>query len=63
MTCYYYLKDPKSEDETGMTTVSEEDYVAALYSIAKKNGLRITNSMILKEIRGKYQGPNKMPES
>jgi len=48
MGTYYYLKDPKSEG--GLNPVYEDDYFGALFSIAKKQGLNITDKMILDEI-------------
>ena len=48
MGTYYYLKDPKSEG--GLNPVYEDDYFGALFSIAEKHGLKITDKMILDEI-------------
>lgn len=50
MSGYYYLDDPKSK--SGSSPVSEDDFVRAIFSIAKKHGLEITDEMILEEIYG-----------
>lgn len=51
MSDYYYLED--ENDESGMTPILGDDYIAALFSIARKHGLNITNKMIFKEAYGK----------
>ena len=48
MGTYYYLDDPKSEG--GLNPVFEDDYFHALFSIASKKGLKITDKMILDEV-------------
>ncbi len=48
MSSYYYLDDPKSK--MGSTPVPEEEFIKAVFSIARKHGLDITDEMILKEI-------------
>lgn len=45
---YYYINDPKSD--LGYDPIPEDDFVAALFSIAKKHGLKITDKMILDEV-------------
>ena len=58
MGTYYYLDDPQSE--TGSSPVFEDDYFGALFSIASKRGLKITDKMILDEIsRNKKNRGNK----
>lgn len=51
MGTYWYVNDPKSSG--GMMPVFEDDYVAAIFQIAKKKGIRITDKMILDEVNGK----------
>lgn len=48
MTSYYYLDDP--EGDMGMFPVPEEEMVAALYLLAAKGGVTITDQMILNEV-------------
>lgn len=52
MTSYYYFDDPESE--FGSTPVPEDDYVEAIFKIAKRNGVKITQEMIFEEIRKKW---------
>ena len=49
MGTYYYIQDPEAEG--GRLPVYEDDYIRAIFSIAQKRGLRITDEMILKEIK------------
>lgn len=49
MTSYYYLDDPESE--TGSAPVPEELYIAAILQIASRKGIKITDQMILKEVK------------
>lgn len=51
MGTYYYLKDKQSKE--GFLPVYEDDYIQALYSIVKKHGLKISDKMILEELKGK----------
>ncbi len=51
MGTYYYVKDKKSEE--GLQPIYEDDYIQAIFSIAKKYGLKINDGMILKEMKGK----------
>lgn len=53
MGTYWYVNDPKSDE--GATPVFEDDYVAAIFEIAKKKGIRITDKMILDEVQGKSE--------
>lgn len=48
---HWYLNDPKSA--SGVIPVFEDDYVVAIFKIAKKRGIRITDKMILEEVNGK----------
>ncbi|MBI2330443.1 hypothetical protein HYU94_03555 [Candidatus Daviesbacteria bacterium] len=48
MSDYYYIDD--KESDWGYTPVLGDDFVAAIISIAKQKGLRITDKMILNEI-------------
>lgn len=48
MGSYYYVEDQNSE--SGFTPVPENDYIQAVFRIAKKRGLKITDNLILKEI-------------
>lgn len=49
----YYLDDPTSK--TGTTAVKESVMLEAVLSIAKKQGLLITEEMILYEIYGERE--------
>ena len=51
MGTYWYIDDPDSDG--GVTPVFEDDYIAALLGIAKSNGIKITDKMILKEVKQK----------
>lgn len=53
MGSYYYIKDKYSK--IGFTPVPEDEYVQAVFRIAKKHGLKITNNMILKEVNELYK--------
>jgi len=46
---YYYVRDKDSE--FGFTPVPEDDYIQAIFHIAKKRNLRITDKMILAELK------------
>lgn len=50
MGTYYYLKNPDPHDEWGMLPVADDDYVDAIFRIAKKSGVKITEKMILDEL-------------
>ncbi|MBU1085320.1 MAG: NYN domain-containing protein [Candidatus Beckwithbacteria bacterium] len=54
MGSYYYLDDPESE--SGSSPVFEDDYLSAIFSIAKKLKLKITDKMILDEVFKKKPG-------
>lgn len=49
MGSYYYIKDKDSE--FGLTPVPEDDYIQTILRIAKKRNLRITDKMILRELK------------
>lgn len=51
MTSYYYLDDPESETEE--TVVPEDEYIRAVFQVAKKHGITITDKEILGELKGK----------
>ena len=51
MGTYYYIKDP--DDDNSLSPIYEDDYINALYSIAKKHGIHITDEMIRKELKNK----------
>lgn len=44
----YYVNDPESE--FGLKPVPEDEYAQAIFCIANKRGLRITDELILKEL-------------
>lgn len=48
MGSYYYVKDKNSD--FGYTPIHEEEYIEAIFRIAKKKGVNITDVMILQEI-------------
>jgi len=60
MGTYWYVKDPESD--SGLSPVFEDDFVHALFSIAKKHGLKITDKMILDEVykKDKTKKPRKI---
>lgn len=53
MGSYYYIKGKNSE--LGYTPVLEEEYIEAIFRIAKKKGVKITEAKILKEIECIYK--------
>ncbi|MCL4374542.1 NYN domain-containing protein [Patescibacteria group bacterium] len=56
MGTYYHIKDKESKDDPlnkGVYTVYEDDYIDALYSIAKKYGVEITEKMLTDELKRK----------
>lgn len=54
-TTIYYLDDPVSK--TGTTPVTERAMLEAVLAIAKKQGLLITDEMILYEVSRKKKNP------
>lgn len=48
MGSYCYIKD--KNEEFGFTPIPEDEYLQAIFRIVKKNDLKITDEMILKEI-------------
>lgn len=58
MSDYYYLED--KNDEWGYIPVLGGDYIRALKTIAQKHGIKVTDSMILKEIFGEKTNSNKI---
>lgn len=50
MSSYCYLED--SEGELGFSPLPEDEIFKAYKSIAKRQGLNITDKMILEEIQG-----------
>lgn len=48
MGSYYYIEDKNSE--TGFTSIPEDDYIQAIFRVAKRRGLNITDKMILKAL-------------
>lgn len=61
MGTYYYIEDPDNNDQLtpGMRVVYEDDYISAIYSVAKKHGVKITDKMILEELDKPCQKPKK----
>lgn len=51
MGTYYYLKKVKPHDVWGAPAVYEDEYIDALFRIAKKHGVSITDTMIAKELK------------
>lgn len=49
MGSYFYVDDPESE--LGYLPIPEDDYLQAVFRIAQKHGLKITDKMILAEIK------------
>lgn len=60
MSDYYYLED--KEDDSNISPVLGDDYIIALISIAKKRGIKITDEMVLKEVRKGRVPSNKSKE-
>lgn len=48
MGSYYYIRDKDSDLK--FTPVPEDEYVQAIFRIAKKQGVEITDKTILKEV-------------
>lgn len=48
MGSYYYINDPKSE--FGYIPIPEDEYVEAIFRIAKRKGVKISDKMILEEL-------------
>lgn len=48
MSSYWYVEDPNSE--LGQTPVPEDEYVVAIFRIASKHGVKITDRLILEEL-------------
>lgn len=48
MGTYYYVRNQDSE--FGFIPVPEDNYIQAIFRIAKKRKLKITDKMILKEL-------------
>ena len=48
MSSYWYVEDPDSE--LGHTPLPEDVYVMAIFRIARKYGVKITDRLILKEL-------------
>lgn len=59
MGTYWYVKDLAGD--MGYSPVFEDDYVSAIFSIAKKHGLEITDKMILDEVYKKKSKSKKVP--
>lgn len=59
MGSYYYISDKDSDLK--FTPVPEDEYVQAIFRIAKRQGVEITDRMILKEVENieKNLGKNK----
>lgn len=56
MGTYWYVDDPDSDE--GSVPIYEDDYVAAIFSIAKQHGVNITQKMILEEVSKKWKKPS-----
>lgn len=68
MGTYYYLKDPETKD--GMIPIYEDDYITAIFKIAKDKGVIITDRMIAEEVNKrcispspKKKSPNRKPKT
>ena len=57
MGTYYYVDDPESEG--GHLPVYEDDYIVAIFKIAKKSGVNITDKMILAEVKSDWKKTEK----
>ncbi len=53
MGTYYYLND--SEEEGGVLPVYEDNFIQAIFNIAEKRGIKITDKIILKEVKAMRQ--------
>lgn len=60
MGTYYYVDDPESED--GHLPIYEDDYIAAIFNIAKNSGVKITDKMILAEVKSHWKKPRKIKQ-
>lgn len=57
MGTYYYVDDPESED--GYLPIYEDDYISAIFQLAEKAGVKITDKMILAEVKSHWRKPKK----
>lgn len=57
MGTYYYVDDPESD--CGHLPIYEDDYIAAIFSIAKRSGMKITDKMILAEVKSHWKKPKR----
>lgn len=48
MSSYYYVQDPDSE--TGFTPIPEDEYIQAVFRVAKNKGINISEKMIIEEL-------------
>ncbi|MBI3103325.1 hypothetical protein HYZ05_00115 [Candidatus Daviesbacteria bacterium] len=53
MSSYYYVQDPNSE--TGFTPIPEDEYIQAVFRVAKNKGVNISGKMIIEELNKKNQ--------
>ncbi len=61
MGTYYYVDD--QESDWGFLPIYEDDYIAAIFQLAKKAGVKITNKMILEEVKSHWRKPRKEKRS
>lgn len=57
MGTYYYIDD--SESDWGFLPIYEDNYIAAIFKLAKKSGVSITDKMILAEVKSHWRKPKK----
>lgn len=57
MSSYYYVQDPDSE--YGLTPIPEDEYIQAVFRVAKTKGVNITDKMIIEELNQKNQKKEK----
>lgn len=61
MGTYYYVKDP--ETKGAMMPIYEDDYLAAIFKIARDKGVIITDKMITEEINKRWTKSSKNKSS
>ncbi len=49
MSSYYYVQDPDSE--YGFTPIPEDEYIQAVFRVAKNKGVNITEKMIIEALK------------
>ncbi len=57
MSSYYYVQD--QESDTGFTPIPEDEYIQAIFRVAKNKGVNISEKMIIEELNQKNRKKGK----